>query len=470
MIRPAFLLLLFFALHAALAGVHDDIGFTRLKNELGDKLPTGAGILIGQVESPLGVDHDNKEATLKVNTWVPNPKASGLRDVAIVNYREASEGVYSGHATAVARRLAGSGRNQGLVSDLAELRVYSTGHYLGGALLQTRRAGAPMAIPLRLINHSWAGNGRNSEILRRSDWLTEKDEVIQVVGVSNAKDKVNTSYMAAAVNAIVVGRSDANHSVGTPAIDDIYLSGRARPHLVAPLKTGSAAAPTVSSAVVLLLEVAANPALSSRAQPFINRGGIQIYDAGRSEVMRAVLMAGATRKTRNSSHGDIAGYRDVAENRMPNGLDRRYGAGQLDIYNAWKILTAGEQENVSRPCGFDYEPALAAGGVRDYELPMSGAGGQLAATVSWNLLFPAARGDNIDLSARLNRLELSLIEVSGDGERVVRESASPADTTQSLYETLQPDTAYLLRVTRADAAAGSQDFALAWHVISNEAP
>lgn len=448
------------------AGVHDDVGFTRLKKELGDKLPTGAGILIGQVESPLGIDHDGNEATPKVNSWVPDPAASGLRGVNIVNHQDGIEGIYSGHATAVARRLAGRGRNQGLVSDIAELRVYSTGHYLGGALLQTRRFTAPLASPLRVVNHSWAGNGSNSEILRRTDWLTEKDEVIQVVGVRNAKDKVNGSYMAAAVNAIVVGRSDANHSVGTPPVDEIYVGGRARPHLVAPLKTGSAAAPTVASAVALLLQVAADPNLSSQGQPLINRGGVRIHDAGRSEVMRAVLMAGASRTTRNSSHGDIAGYRDTAENQMQNGLDRRYGAGQVNVYNSWEILTAGEQEVVLLPCGFDYEPVLAVGEVRDYQLPAFSAGGQLAATVSWNLLFPPAPADSIDLSARLNRLELSLIEAGDEGDIIVTTSASPADTTQTLYQALQPGVSYRLRVTRADSVDGGQDYALAWHVIT----
>jgi len=58
-----------------------------------------------------------------------------------------------------------------------------------------------------------------------------------------------------------------------------------------------------------------------------------------------INMAGADRVTRNSTTADLGRYRDTEANQTANGLDRRYGAGQLNIQNSYHIITAGEQNS-----------------------------------------------------------------------------------------------------------------------------
>jgi hypothetical protein len=466
-------LLLIFALALAapvVAGVHEDVGFKRLKTALGDSVPTGKGISVGQVESWMEVKSANA-ASGKIRTWLPNPQDRFLTSLPIVDRSGAPVGAHSGHATAVARRMIGSGPNQGMASDVERLAVFSISDWFGDGMLQRRSALAPLASPLRVINHSWAANSPNSQVLRRSDWLTDRDEQIQVAGIRNAAGKVNVSLLAASFNAVVVGRTDGKHSTGTPPVDDIYVRGRTRPHLVAPLNTTSAAAPVVSSAVIILLETAANPALSTRPEPFTNRGGQEVFDAGRSEVIRAVLMTAADRQTNNGRFGNITAYRDTAEHRTDNGLDSRFGAGQLNVYKAFHILNAGEQEQDVGICGFDYEPAMegsvsgeSPAAVRRYTIPEVVAPTRLTATLSWNLLFPYS-GSRFDASAVLNDLDLSLYELSDDdGEKLVQFSRSRNDTTETIYTALVPGKRYQLVVSRFDDGAVTQDYALAWYM------
>ena len=63
----------------------------------------------------------------------------------------------------------------------------------------------------------------------------------------------------------------------------------------------------------------------------INRNGDTIYNTERTEVIKAALMAGAVRITNNTTGNDITDYRIDAANQTLNGLDIRYGAGQLNI-------------------------------------------------------------------------------------------------------------------------------------------
>ena len=80
-----------------------------------------------------------------------------------------------------------------------------------------------------------------------------------------------------------------------------------------------------------------NPALSTDplVQSTTNRNGNTIYNAERSEVVKAALMAGASRSA-------ISGYTANTD----NGLNNVYGAGQLNIYNSYHIIAAGEQNSL----------------------------------------------------------------------------------------------------------------------------
>ena len=57
-------------------------------------------------------------------------------------------------------------------------------------------------------------------------------------------------------------------------------------------------------------------------------------------LLKAVLMAGAERETNNSQDSDIQDYGGLPS---LNGLDYRYGAGQLNVLNSYQILTGAKQ-------------------------------------------------------------------------------------------------------------------------------
>ena len=73
-----------------------------------------------------------------------------------------------------------------------------------------------------------------------------------------------------------------------------------------------------------------------------NRNGDIIYNAERSEVVKAALMAGADRTSPNLTNSVTPNGYTV---NTANGLNNVYGAGQLNIYNSYHIIAAGEQNS-----------------------------------------------------------------------------------------------------------------------------
>ncbi len=458
------------------AGVLDNVGYTRLRTELGAAVPAGRGLRVTQVESPLETDHDGNPLTAKVGTYRPDVTARGLESQRIVVHGLPQYGAVSGHATAVARWLIGTRPQQGMAR-ASVLEVRSVTDWLGQAGLRVFGADAPLASTSRVFNHSWAATlgGSDARVLRRVDWLADRDEVMHVVGVRNAPDSVNQPLLAAAFNVIVVGRSDGQHSRGTPRVDDTYVAGRARPHIVVPLKTASAATPVVASAALVLAEAGNSPGLSTSGAVTLTRGGLELRDGSRPEVLRAVLMASADRRAKNRNYADIDDYGATAAVRTANGLDRRYGAGQLNVYKAWHLLSAGEQEAGDRVAttGYDYASGLPGGdagrGATASYLLETDEPGTFSASLSWHLSFPGRAGNRFDASAVLDDFDLCLYRVHGDGERLAGASASSDDTTENLYLTLPPGQ-YRLEVRRdaaGDRAADTRrDYGLAWQFVA----
>ena len=146
-----------------------------------------------------------------------------------------------------------------------------------------------------------------------------------------------------------------------------YASGsRTRPDLVAPAGATSWATPMVSSAAALLVETGHKGGTTLSTDPSVksttNRNGDTIYNAERSEVVKAALMAGASRKSPNLTNSVTPNGYVV---NTDNGLNNIYGAGQLNIFNSYHLIAAGEQnsredfasgngEIMAR--GFDYDP------------------------------------------------------------------------------------------------------------------
>ncbi|MCW8831249.1 MAG: hypothetical protein OQK32_06995 [Gammaproteobacteria bacterium] len=445
----------------AQAAFLDDIGFTDLKLKLGTGLPDGSSVAVTQTEAP-------DDATTP--SWVPDITSGQFASKVFYDRTPGSDGI-SSHATSVAMRFYGS--TVSVVSAVGIIDLYEAGNWVGSGFLN---AGAPGPIDnsieisaTRLANLSWEANWTtwNPEVLRRIDFLAEVDDYIQVVGVGT--NTITSPVPSNSFNAIVSGISAGTGVTGTAATDATYVSGRAKPDLVEPESSGSASAARTSSAAVLLMDYAhENPSLSHGSTN--NRNGDTIYNAEMSETIKALLMAGADRETAGNTNAvDITDYRSLG-NQTSNGLDTRFGAGQVNLYNSYHLLAAGEQDSVEdggvafTHVGFDYDSSF--GGLNSsnttatYSFTTSAISGQkLKAALVWNLDVLTTATDNF------YDLDLQLIDVTGGGTEVVI-SNSNIDNTENLWVDLLSDRNYQLKVIKgAGQADFDWDYALAWQLV-----
>lgn len=457
---------------AASASITDDIGYTRLKAELGAKMPDGSGIEVIQVEA-----RGSSEAGGLA--YAPAPGNAEFADKTIIDATGQGTAA-SGHATSVGKIFYGNVSSP--ASGIKRVDSYlAQDWYVSGFLVPPPVIGElrpqPAMTSSRVGNHSFVGSfgDADAELLRRLDWVIETDEFIQVAGFNGGK----TPVASGAFNVITVDHTSAARVVGAAPVDEVYTGNRPRPNLVVPETNPSRAAPWVSAAVALLIETAhENKRLSDDpVQDSVrNRSGHVIYNAERSEVIKAALMAGADRKTSNAENGDLNAYRGSGADRTANGLDRRYGAGQLNIYNSYQIIVAGEQNSDEDRTfgkgridarGFDYDPEF--GGAFDsnseatYFFSTGKEKSRLRASLVWNIDIDGGIENIFVGAATLHDLNLALYEVSNpDKWKKVDSSESISDNTENLWLTLQNNTDYALRVT--GVGAFRHDYALAWRM------
>jgi len=451
-----------------------DIGYARLQQELGASIPAGTDVVVSQVETP--TTEGGPPA------WMPDTLNAEFTGKAIANESNAPAGLYSAYATAVGGDFYGSSRS--IAPAIPSIGVFSAGNWLGGGYLQTvpsTGGPAPEASTSRITNHSWVGTASNFDtwVLRRLDWLVETDEAIQVVAVDNGDGNTsnNLGLLTSAYNAIAVGRSDGLQLLGSAGVDGTYIAGRARPDIVDPADSTLSTTPRVAAAAALLVETGhANPTLSSDpvAASVTNRAGVLVRNAERSEVIKAALMAGADRVTHNKTSTNLAAYRGTPANQTDNGLDRRYGAGQLNVRNSYWIIAGGEQGSTEdgntaatvATRGFDYDPHFGGEGgsnsTATYPLPVQAQPALLTASLAWNLDIAGPAGNDFDATATLRDLNVELIDL-GNGGIVVASSASAIEDTENLRLVVPATAQYALRVTRTGSF--DWDYALAWQLL-----
>lgn len=466
------------------ADLNDDIGFTRLLDELntsGQTVPTGAGVPVLMAEACANsIDDDNDPNTPPVClAWLPDSTDPQFSGVTIVDRTGSTSGLFSSHATSVARLLFGA--NSSIAPGITQADAYLAGHWLDSGFLNTgNNAALPLVSSNRVANHSWIGTAGttsdaqliNSDILRRVDWLAEQDEIIFSVGLNNSG--VNQALLSSAYNIIAAGRSDAGHALDSSAVDATYIAGRTRPHLVVPLSTTSSATAVIASAAALLTEVGhSNISLSTdpESTQTNNRAGDSIYNAERAEVVKAILMAGADRHT-ISTH--ISDYRLLTVDQTANGLDRRFGAGQINIANSYNILIAGEQNSaedqsvsttVINSFGFDYDPSFGGDNsntTASYQFSTSDLNESLYVSLVWNLLIDTGLNNQFNGTATLFDLNLELYDITTI-QTLVASSSSVNQNNENIWAHLQANRDYLLKVvTTSNQAAFNHDYGLAW--------
>jgi hypothetical protein len=431
-----------------------------LAGELGAQLPTGAGIHVFQVESRID--------SVNPPNFVPDVAEAEFIGKTI--FATPSNGEVSGHATGVGWLFYGN--NQSIAPGISTVDAFWADSFLGTGFLRNGSLSAPLKSDGRVFNHSWVGSNSstNLDALRRLDFVIETYDQLQVVGVNNAPNGGNPAQplLASAYNAISVGLTNGMHAFGSTNVGSgLYTSGRTKPDLVAPFNFTSQSTPVVSAAAALLVQTAhGNPDLSNGAYDVaISSGSYTVQHAEASEVVKAALMAGASR-------ADIPSYAVTTD----NGLDFKWGAGELDVYNSYHIIAGGEQDSSQQSGfasqligpGFDYDRMFAYDDAATYYFVAGQTSTSLAATLAWNIDIAGGTGV-FDNTATLVDFDLLLYEAGPGGNSLLASSESRLENTENIFLTgLTPGAEYLLEVVRSDGLdALAWDYGLAWNIAQD---
>ena len=167
-------------------------------------------------------------------------------------------------------------------------------------------------------------------------------------------------------------------------------------------------------------------------------------------------------------------------NQTDNGLDVRYGAGQVNVFNSHAILTAGEQDSAEdgnfNPVGlqgFDYDEgfggANGTNSIATYGFGLIDDDATLTASLVWNIDIDGGNGPNFDGGAELFNLDLELFNVTTS--EIFDFSYSSTENTENIWTSLAGGNEYELRVLVGEGQdAFDWDYGLAWQVTPVPVP
>jgi hypothetical protein len=321
----------------------------------------------------------------------------------------------------------------------------------------------PVSQPFQVQNQSWVSlntvpTSQDQSILRRYDWTIENEDLTAVVGANNAGAIIaHPALLAHSYNAIVVGRSDSGHSRGVTHA--AYGGGRYRPDVVAPATLTSHATPIVGSVASLL------------------RSAVAGTDGDRSEPIKAMIMAGATKTEFNGFLDPFAGSAPRPWDRTPTRpLDDIFGAGEVNVYNSYLMTVGGQVAgSTTQPSasvgsyGWDYQNRKSDSAVGDlyynFEVPTGSTAQELSIILAWNakITDTHASPGNFAPSESLQNLDLQFYNSTDSFlGALVDQSISTVDNVEHIYQTnLGPGT-YTLKVS----GAANWDYGLAWRMTT----
>jgi hypothetical protein len=190
-------------------------------------------------------------------------------------------------------------------------------------------------------------------------------------------------------------------------------------------------------------------------------------DAQHSLVIRAVLLAGASKRPFTTPEGVLTWNRT---NTRP--LDPHFGTGEVNLRRSHQILGGGEftpsGSQVAGSTGWHYEPALPPGGERIYffVVPAGGVAREVSVVLVWNRHVNLASGVWNAPTPSLTNLDLRLHDSAGlvpGAERAVSLSGAAGSVSHPLEHVFVrelPEGQYALHVSSAGPA--TTDFGLAW--------
>lgn len=400
-----------------LGGWQDDIGLAQLRQEAEATLPDGSDLSLVMVEAWSG------------GAWAPDSSHPSLAGRPIA-YVFSDPKTYSPHASEVARRFFGS---ESALPAAFSPAAMDTSVWL--TTIVGDEGIAPLDTGADLVNHSWVSwsSVEADEILKRTDYLADAYDIAQIVSLDNST--AFPSLLANSYNAIVVGTVHGRHSQGGTNRDGI---GRLKPDLVAPAAFTSYAAPIVSTVAGLLL---------SRAKAIP-----ELAEAGRTETLKALLLAGAAKDR----------FPDWSRE-IDRPLDQRFGAGEVNARLSYRILERGRQSpGAVTASGWDFRTVEGPNPTYRFEAPAARLS-ELSVALAWNRTIEPRNGDWSDLRTTLRNLDLRLWTTDALGQRIalVDASASGIDNVEHIWRRALPPGRYLIEVETHGASA---EYGLAWRI------
>jgi hypothetical protein len=342
---------------------------------------------------------------------------------------------------------------------------YFVGNWIGSNFLLSGTSLQPRIEDSILQNHSWIVSSHAAdatleqidndirtyrEIVRRLDYAMDRDSFIACVGLNSNVNTTVPPVLGASYNAISVGSTSGGHSrggtisaigTGSGAVEYDGV-GRTKPEIVANDSATSYSTAQVSAAATLLLGVANSRGMGNAFRP---------------EVMKAILMAGATKS-------EFANWNRTTT--QP--IDTVFGAGEINVQNSYHILVGGEASSgsVAGHHGWD-RATLPAGGKAIYSLKLGSDVSEYSVMLNWNrkiITAPWLGGGSYNES--IADMSLQLHRVDNGIPVLLDASNSSVDNLEHLYLRGLSAGNYTLTVT-TDIAG---DYALAWRADRGRLP
>ena len=411
-----------------------DAGYSQLQIELGAAMPTGAGIAVLQSEAS-----DIAGPTLR---YLPQATAGSGVFAGAGSFAGKSFTPHSGASDASGHAQSVAGIFYSLFGSVApgvtEVHVYEAGDFFSSLYTPS----PPPVFAGSVQNHSWVGSTGNdatdTEFLRRLDYIIERDGITATVPLNNGT--AMPKLPANGYHTISVGMRSGGHSVGGSTLDGV---GRMKPDLVVDQGFTSYASPAVASAATLLLD-AIRP---------------DFADADDPRIVKAILLAAATKERLPTWHRTAS----------TKPYDATFGAGELNVLNAYHILAAGDQPaSASSEVGTrGWDGALASSATPKrwfFSVPVGRIANSLSVAATWHRVFSS--GVSV---AALPHLTLRLFASTGFtlGSTPVDQSNSAVDNVQHLFLRHLPAGQYALELA---SDTNNVPVAIAWEAQLGSGP
>ena len=434
-------------------------GIQQARARLGKDVPTGEGITVGHVEFGPGA-------------YMPNTHDPQFKNVTFVERSGPSKP--SGHASATARTIYGL---NGLAPGVSVVHCFDSRNWMGPGYLNVGSPQPPSGGPMRVITHSWVSDSNHAvDVLRRVDWQIDHHDTIMCAGVNNGTETPVPYLLATSYNAIAVGtnhakrphapnpRDPANVGGSSGGYTRIEVRGRCKPDIIGPRKLTSFTTPAVAACAARLLQAADEMTDCAHL-------------AGKAEVIKAVLLAGATKPNNWQP-----------EPGKP--LDEHLGAGVVNFNNSLIILQAGPPPEADETdqtdstihlpnrVGWDFR-TIEPDGEQVYTFGLQSPMDEASIILTWHRRITGTKindkghagetsgGGGIWFGLpKLADLDLRLIHTDEAGQQhEIATSTSKRDNVEHIYlKHLQPGR-YHLHVSRPEHIHDEPwDYALAWRV------